>query len=61
MEVRFLPDFDSGRVITDRMVVALNDFLALTPAELPTIKQYLWEDCLRDFEKIDYGVAAEAG
>ena len=45
VQVRFLPEFDSGRVITERMVAVLNDFLALSPDELPTIKQLLWADC----------------
>jgi len=61
IEVRFMPDFDSGRMITDRMVAVMNDFLALTRADLATVKQYLWEDCLRDFEEIDYGVEVADG
>ena len=59
--VRFLPNLRSGRVITERMVAVLNDFLALSPAELPTIKQLLWEDCLRDFENINYGFGPDTG
>lgn len=61
VEVWFLPDFDSGRLITDRMVVVLNDFLALTAADLPAVKQYLWADCLDSFDDIDYGVEPAAG
>jgi hypothetical protein len=61
VKVRFLPDFDSGRVITERMVAVLNDFLALSPDELPTVKQLLWADCLDDFENINYGFGPDTG
>ncbi|MFE8595516.1 DUF6985 domain-containing protein [Archangium violaceum] len=61
IEVRLMPDIDSGPRLTDRMVAVLNDFLVLTREDLETVKQYLWEDCLRDFEDIDYGVAVAAG
>ena len=61
VKVRFLPEFDSGRVITGRMVAVLNDFLALSPAELPTVKQLLWADCLADFENINYGFGPDTG
>lgn len=56
VEVRFMPDFDSGRTITDKMAASLNDFLALTEKELETVKQHLWEDCKQAFEEISYGV-----
>ncbi|GAB3838829.1 DUF6985 domain-containing protein [Hymenobacter jeollabukensis] len=59
--VRFMPAFDSGRVITEQMVAVLNDFLALTPAELPRVKQLLWDDCQSDFDNIDYGVQPGEG
>ncbi len=61
VQVRFLPEFDSGRVITERMVAVLNDFLALSPADLPTVKQLLWADCLDDFENISYGFGPDTG
>ena len=61
VEVRFVPDFDSGRVITERMAAVLNDFLALSPAELPRVKQMLWADCLDDFENINYGFGPDTG
>lgn len=59
--VRFLPEFESGRVITERMAAVLNDFLALPPEELPAIKQLLWADCLDDFENISYGFGPDTG
>jgi hypothetical protein len=59
--VCFMPAYNAGRVITAEMVAVLHDFLALTPAELPAIKQLLWDDCLRDFAKTDYGVDVEPG
>lgn len=61
IQVRFLPEFDSGRVITERMAAVLNDFLAISPAELPTVKQLLWADCLDDFENINYGFGPDTG
>ena len=61
VQVRFLPELKSGRVITERMVAVLNDFLALSPDELPTIKQLLWADCLDDFENINYGFGPDTG
>jgi hypothetical protein len=59
--VCFMPEFDSGRVITETMVAVLNDFLALPPAELPRVKQLLWEDCQEDFDNIDYGFTPAEG
>lgn len=59
--VCFMPEFDSGRVITDTMVAVLNDFLALTPADLPRVRQLLWEDCQEDFDNIDYGFTPGEG
>ena len=59
--VQLMPKYDSGRVITDRMVTVLNDFLALSPANLPTVKQLLWADCLDTFEKVSYGFEAAPG
>jgi hypothetical protein len=61
VKVRFIPDFDSGRVITERMAAVLNDFLALLPDELPAVKQLLWADCLDSFENINYGFEAAPG
>ena len=61
VRVEFRPDFDSGRVITERMVAVLNDFLALSPDELPSIKQLLWADCQDDFENINYGFGPDTG
>jgi|GEM_PF-3554021 len=61
VQVQFRPEFDSGRVITERMVAVLNDFLALSPDELPTVKQLLWADCLDDFENINYGFGPDTG
>ncbi|MBO2011605.1 DUF6985 domain-containing protein [Hymenobacter negativus] len=61
VQVRFLPELDSGRIITERMVAVLNDFLALSPDELPTVKQLLWADCLDDFENINYGFGPDTG
>ncbi|MBO2012954.1 hypothetical protein [Hymenobacter negativus] len=55
VQVWFLPEFESGRAITERIVAVLNDFLALAPDELPTIKQLLWADCRDDSENINYG------
>jgi hypothetical protein len=59
--VQFRPEFESGRVITERMVAVLNNFLALSPAELPTIKQLLWDDCQDDFDNINYGFGPDTG
>ena len=61
VQVQFMPEYDSGRVITERMVAVLNDFLALSPADLPTVKQLLWADCLDSFQDIDYGFQAAPG
>jgi hypothetical protein len=61
VEVQFRPEFESGRVITERMVAVLNDFLVLSPSELPTVKQLLWADCLDDFENINYGFGPDTG
>lgn len=61
VKVRFMPEYDSGRVITERMVAVLNDFLALSLADLPTVKQLLWADCLDSFGNISYGFRVAPG
>jgi hypothetical protein len=56
VEVRFNPEYDSGRRIDEKMVAALNDFLNLTESDLETVKDYLWQDCQESFASISYGV-----
>lgn len=60
--VCFRPHYDAPpQRLTEQLVAVLNDFLALPPTELATVKHFLWADCLRCFEDIDYGVEARPG
>lgn len=43
VEIRIATDI--ANAISDRTIQIINDFLALPPTEMETIKGFLWEDC----------------